>query len=222
MQDKPGATYIVEILPEGTPVKKGDVVCRLDKASFEDELKSQQIRYIQAKAVVDQVNSMLEVNKMTLREYREGTLPLDIQTLKSYRETCKVATKQSKEALEWGRVMSKKKLRTPAQLSADESQFNQAVIIEAEAELMEKRLINFTSLKNIRLEAKIEANRADLLRSRPLSKSRRIGSRCSSATSPIARSAHQWTEWSSTPTRPTVGAWCRSKFRKALPSVKAR
>ena len=53
-------------MPEGTRVKAGEVVCKLDASSFQDEEKAQLIRYLQAKSYVEQANAILEVNKITL------------------------------------------------------------------------------------------------------------------------------------------------------------
>ncbi len=162
-QEKPGATRIVTLLEEGTPVKAGDVVCTLDASTFDDELRSQRIRFIQAQATVSQATSMLEVNKIAYNEYKNGTYPLDVEVLKSYRKMCAVATDQAKRNLEWSLALADKKLRTKAQLSADRDQYRQALLLEAEAELMENRLIKYTGPKILTsLEAKIEANKADL------------------------------------------------------------
>src|SRR5262245_59853344 len=38
-----GATTIISLLPEGTRVKKGDLVCELDSASLRDQLTNQRI-----------------------------------------------------------------------------------------------------------------------------------------------------------------------------------
>ena len=36
-EEKPGSTRIIDILPEGSIVKKGDLVCTLDAAALEHE-----------------------------------------------------------------------------------------------------------------------------------------------------------------------------------------
>jgi len=70
--EKPGSTRIVSILPEGTRVTKGQVVCELDSSAFEDELQAQLVRWLKAKSWVDQARSILEVTEISLREYRDG------------------------------------------------------------------------------------------------------------------------------------------------------
>jgi len=58
-EEKPGATTIVEIVPEGKRVKAGEVVCRLDSSAFEDEERAQRIKHIQAQSYVEQANAIL-------------------------------------------------------------------------------------------------------------------------------------------------------------------
>src|SRR5208337_2296825 len=77
--EKPGSTRIVSILPEGTRVTKGQVVCELDASAFDDELKAQLVRWLKAKSWVDQARSILEVSEISLREYRDGIYPQDLQ-----------------------------------------------------------------------------------------------------------------------------------------------
>ena len=90
MDEKPGSTRILEILPEGTRVKAGDIVAKLDGAAYEDEEQAQQIRYLQAKSYVEQANSLLEVSQITLREYRDGIYPQDLQLVRQYIQTCQL------------------------------------------------------------------------------------------------------------------------------------
>lgn len=164
MQEKPGSTRIISILPEGTRVKAGDVVCELDSAAFRDELQAQRIRYIQAKAWVEQARSLLEVNEITLREYRDGIYPQDQQLIHQYISTCRVDYERAKRNYAWSEQTTKKGFRSSSQLKADALALQQADINLQEAEGMSERLEKYTAPKLIKaLEAKIEAIRADKL-----------------------------------------------------------
>lgn len=159
---KPGSTRILTILPEGTRVKEGDVVCELDSSAFSDEVAAQLIRHAQAKAWVEQARAILEVNDIALREYRDGIYREDLGLVDSYIEACKLECKRAAATLEWSRGVSKKRLRTPAQLRGDVLTMKRAEIALAAAEGMKHRLVDFTAPKIIKsLEAKGEAIRAD-------------------------------------------------------------
>ena len=45
-----GASSIISLIPEGTPVKKGDLLARLDSSTYEEMLRQQSILVEQAKA----------------------------------------------------------------------------------------------------------------------------------------------------------------------------
>ncbi|AMV39008.1 efflux RND transporter periplasmic adaptor subunit [Planctomyces sp. SH-PL62] len=162
--EKPGSTRIISILPEGTAVKKGDVVCELDSAAFRDELKAQQIRWLQAKSYVEQATSLLAVNQITLKEYREGILPQDIQLIRQYVQTCEIEQDRAMRNLEWSRGVTAKGLRTSSQLRADELSLQQSEFVLSEAKGMLERLEKYTGPKILKsLEAKLASILTDKL-----------------------------------------------------------
>ncbi|WP_193378468.1 efflux RND transporter periplasmic adaptor subunit, partial [Singulisphaera acidiphila] len=159
----PGSTRIIGIIPEGTRVVAGDLVCELDSAAFRDELQAQQIRYLQAKSWVEQAKSILEVNEISLREYQEGIYPQDAQLIRQYITGCQTEQKRARLNLEWSRDAAKKGFRANAQVKADELADLQASFILSEAEGMEHRLKNFTMPRIMKArQAKIEAIKSDL------------------------------------------------------------
>jgi HlyD family secretion protein len=160
--EKPGSTRIVTILPEGIRVEKGQIVCELDSSAFADELKAQLIRYVQAKSWVDQARAIQEVNLITLREYRDGIYPQDLQLIRQYIQTCRIEDERAERNFVWSRDMNQKGFRTSAQLRADELNHQQTTIALEEAEGMLERLAKFTGPKIIKsLEAKVKAIEAD-------------------------------------------------------------
>lgn len=162
MEEKPGSTRIISILPEGTQVKPGDVVCVLDSAAFRDEYQAQQIRETQAKVLVEQAEVILEVNQITLREFRDGIRPQDALLIRQYISTCKIQEEQARSNVEWSREAHRKRYRATAQLNADLLAWQQAQIALREAEGMARRLDKYTAPRVLKaLEAKIAAIRAD-------------------------------------------------------------
>jgi HlyD family secretion protein len=160
----PGSTKIISILPEGTHVKADDVVCELDSSAFRDELQAQKIRHLQAKAWVEQARSILEVSEISLREFRDGILPQDVQLIRQYIETCRTEADRSRKNTVWSRQTFAKGFRSSAQLKADELAVLQAELRLHDAEGMKVRLDEYTGPKLLKaLLAKIEAVRADQL-----------------------------------------------------------
>jgi len=163
-EEKPGSTRIIEILPEGSRVKTGDIVCKLDSSALVDEEPAQQIRYLQAKSYVEQAKAIYEVNLITLKEYRDGILPSDMQLVRQYIQTCQLEKDRLARNLEWSNSMRKKGFRTSGQVNGDTKSYEQSVIALAEAEGMLMRLRDQTGPKILKsLEANVKAIQSDQL-----------------------------------------------------------
>jgi HlyD family secretion protein len=164
MDEKPGSTRILEIVPEGTRVKAGDLVAKLDGSAYEDEEQAQKIRYLQAKSYVEQANSLLEVAEITLKEYRDGIYPQDLQLVRDYIESCQLEKNSLEENLRWSIDMQQKSLRTSNQVRGDRYSYQQGVIALSEAMGMLDRLVKQTGPKILKsLEANVKAIKSDKL-----------------------------------------------------------
>ncbi len=164
MEEAAGSTRIVTILPEGSRVKANEVVVELDKSAFEDEERNQQVRYLAAKAYVEQAKSILEVAEISLREYRDGVYPQDLQLIQYYIQSCEIEQNRAERNLKWSRDMKALGYRTPFQVASDEAALEQTTIALKEARGMLERLTKYTGPKLIKgLEAKVAAIQADKL-----------------------------------------------------------
>lgn len=158
----PGATTIVYLIPEGSQVKAGELLCKLDSASYEDEADAQKIRYIQAESYVKTVNSTLEVAKISLREYRDGIYPQDVHLIERYIESCELDCDRLLRTSIWSRDMFNKNYRTDFQVKADVKAYEQSKIALNEALNMYDRLTKHTGPKLIKaLEANVRAIEGD-------------------------------------------------------------
>lgn len=163
-EEKPGSTRIVDIVPEGTRVNAGDVVATLDGSAYQDEEQAQLIRYLQAKSYVEQANAILEVNQITLKEYRDGIYPQDVQLVRNYIQTCQLEKDRLTRTVKWSRDMHEKGFRTQFQVHGDELALERAVIALGEANGILERLIKQTGPKIIKsLEANVRAVQSDKL-----------------------------------------------------------
>ena len=70
-----GQTTIISILPEGSVVKKGQLVCQLDSASLKDQLVNQLITAKAAEANYENAKVGREVAELAVLGYEHGTLP---------------------------------------------------------------------------------------------------------------------------------------------------
>jgi HlyD family secretion protein len=65
-------TMILTMIDNGSLVKKGDELCRLDSAQFEEEARQQEIMVSQARALCLQAQLVFETAGIALREYQDG------------------------------------------------------------------------------------------------------------------------------------------------------
>jgi HlyD family secretion protein len=69
-----GASTILELVPEGTVVKRDDVLCRIDASDYEELVRQQEIKVLQARASLQTAELGLKGAELARVEYREGTL----------------------------------------------------------------------------------------------------------------------------------------------------
>jgi HlyD family secretion protein len=160
----PPPPTILSIVPEGTRVKAGEVVCELDSSAFHRELLAQQARHVRAKGWVDKARSLLEVNEITLREFVDGLFPQDVERIRQLIRTCETERGLAERNLAWSRETAGRGFRSRQQVAVDEFALEKTEISLADARGMLNRLVNYTGTKLVKaIKARIEANRADLL-----------------------------------------------------------
>ena len=163
-QESQGSTRIIQIIPEGTSVHAGDLVCELESSAFRDELAAQKIKHAQAKAWVDQAKTIYEVNQITYKEYVEGIFPQDVGLIEQYITSCEVEYQRAFRTAEWSRDTMNKGFRASAQYMADEMEVQRCEIALREARGMKERLNKYTKPRLMKaLEAKLESIRSDML-----------------------------------------------------------
>jgi multidrug resistance efflux pump len=161
---RPAPPKIISIRAEGSAVKSGEAVCQLDSSVFRDALPVQQIRYVQAKACVQQAQAILEANEIACREYSEGIFPQDVEQVKDYISICEAERDRARRNLTWSRAVALKGYRTLPQVHADAAALKQAEFTLHDARCMLNRLVKYTGPRIEKaLKAKVQAIHADLL-----------------------------------------------------------
>ncbi|MEX2558517.1 MAG: efflux RND transporter periplasmic adaptor subunit, partial [Pirellulales bacterium] len=78
-----GGSTILSIVPDGTMVKKGDELVRLDSATIEDNVNAQKILVAKAEAAKITAESTWSAAKIAVQEYLEGIFVQEKQTLEA-------------------------------------------------------------------------------------------------------------------------------------------
>ncbi len=114
-----GASTIISLIPEGTAVKKGDILARLDATNYEEMLRQQTIVVEQAKASHLQAQLEHEIAEIALKEYIEGTARTTEQEMEASITLAESTLSQARERLEWTRKMNSKGYSSVAQINTD-------------------------------------------------------------------------------------------------------
>jgi RND family efflux transporter MFP subunit len=76
-----GQVTIITLLPEGTRVTKGQLVCELDSSALKDQLTNQVMAIRKAEAAFETARLTREVAEMALQEYVEGIYPSELRAI---------------------------------------------------------------------------------------------------------------------------------------------
>ena len=111
---------ILEIVPEGTVVKKGDFLVRLDDANLQKDLLRQRISVHQAKATLVKATADVEAARLALQEYLAGSFRESEEQLESAEFVAKENLRRAQEYLLYSKKLAAKGYVSEAQLEADQ------------------------------------------------------------------------------------------------------
>lgn len=156
-------TAILEIVPEGTEVKKGDLLCRLDASALKDEASQQQIVCNASEAMVIQGQNTLTTAEITKKEYLEGTFKQEEQIILGEISVAEENLRRAQDFARHSEKLAAKGYVTALQLEADKFSIEKERIVLETAKTKLKVLREFTRAKMLsQLEADIKTALANL------------------------------------------------------------
>jgi HlyD family secretion protein len=159
-----GQTTIISILPEGTPVKKGDLVCELDSASLKDQLTNQKIATQGAEASYQNARLTREVAQIAVKEYKEGIYLQDKATIQGEMKLAESDLKRAEDRVDWATRMYEKGYVSKAQKVSEELNFQKAKFTLEQSQSKLDVLEKYTKGKTIKeLESEVEKSLSDEL-----------------------------------------------------------
>src|SRR5262249_35197643 len=99
LDDVPGRTTIVSLVPEGTVVKKGEIICELDATGFEEKAAAQPAAIEKAAAALESAKLARESAERALEEFRDGPSGPEFDKLKALAEPTKARADATRPAL---------------------------------------------------------------------------------------------------------------------------
>lgn len=180
-----GQSAILFIQPEGTRVKKGDLLVELDASALVDNRVDQQIRVQNADAAfvsarenlevvrnqtesdVDQAELNLQFARQDLEKYREGELPREIKAAEATITLSEEELSRAEEKFKWSQILFDEKYLSQTELQADELAANKARLDLELAKTDLQLLLDYTSKKTMaELESGVSQTEMALERTR--------------------------------------------------------
>ena len=181
-----GRTTVLAIVPEGTQVKKGEVVCELDASVLEEEriqqtitvgkaeaalVKATQARAIQEsqnKSDIDKADRVLAFALQDLDMFLEGDRALELEKSQQSIDLAGEEAQRAQSRLNWSTHLANKGFLTSIELEADRISEHRATVTlqqaKRERELLERYKLprRESELRAAVEEAKLERERVEL------------------------------------------------------------
>jgi len=115
-----GASTVLEVVPEGTTVKKGDLLCRLDSSDYEELVRTQTMKTEQSRAALDQATLNFQVAELAVEEYRDGLVKQNTESLEGQIALGQAQLERATNRLLWTEKMIAKGYAPRSQKANDE------------------------------------------------------------------------------------------------------
>ncbi len=158
-----GASVVLQLVPEGTRVSKGDVLALLDSSDYVEMVRVQEMTVEQARASKLQAELDHEIARLALIEFRDGTMKETMEDFQRRITLARADVERAQDRLHWSHAMKEKGYVSAGTVNTDEfttAQFLETLKQEEGAfDLFQK----FTAPKTMReLEGVIMGARANL------------------------------------------------------------
>jgi HlyD family secretion protein len=158
------ATMILSLAREGTEVKKGDVLCRLDASEHEDMERRQRITVARARADHRRAELDLDSAQAALNELRGGRYRLEKQEFEGQIAQARAQVTRCTDRLEWSRRMLTRGYVSRAQVAAESGLLEKAAFAQATAEREFRSFEKYRFPRAVlELRSGVESARSDLM-----------------------------------------------------------
>ncbi|HEV7226249.1 MAG TPA: HlyD family efflux transporter periplasmic adaptor subunit, partial [Pirellulales bacterium] len=145
----PGPITILEIVSDGSHVKQGDRLVRLDSSSIEDSILTQEIAVAKAEAAKISSEKDFAAAKIAVAEYEQGTFRRDVRRAEAEIVVAKQNVLTAENQLRYSRLMHRKGYVTRLDVESKEFGVEQSKLDVEVAELTKEVLETFTKAKTL-------------------------------------------------------------------------
>jgi len=152
---------IIQIVPEGTYVKEGDFLVKLDDSTLQTDVVQQQIACNTSRALAVEAQAEFDAAKLALQEYEAGTFRQEEGALQSDEFVARENMRRAEEYLRYSQKLAARGYVTEVQLEADRFAVEKARNELKSAQTKLEVLHRYTKLKTLnKLKADVETAEA--------------------------------------------------------------
>ena len=158
-----GGSTILEIVPEGTYVKPGDILAKLDHSALDTDRTQQEITCNTSEAAKITAGTDYTNAELALLEYKDGKYRQEQEQINSKISVAEENLRRAKDYYDYSKKLAKRGYITKLRLEADEFAIEKAELDKQAAETELMVLEEFTKKKTINeLESAIKSAAANL------------------------------------------------------------
>jgi len=120
-----GASTMLTVLPEGSAVKRGDVLATLDSATYDEMYQQQLITVEQAKSSHLQASLNYEIALLAVRQYRDGTVQETLKAMEGAIALARSDLSRASDHLGWTKRMNGKGYSSAATIVSEQHSVSQ-------------------------------------------------------------------------------------------------
>ncbi|MGL4942502.1 MAG: efflux RND transporter periplasmic adaptor subunit [Thermoguttaceae bacterium] len=148
--ESPGGLTIISLVPEGTSVKKGDLLVELDASTLAENVTKQRIVVSNAMAAMAKSEADLRNAELSLKEYTEGKYLHELKVIDDKIFVAREEARLAEDNVRFNQKLLERGYLTESQAEADVIAFRKATNARESAELEKDVLTQFTYEKNVR------------------------------------------------------------------------
>ncbi|HEU5116062.1 MAG TPA: hypothetical protein VFT74_05230, partial [Isosphaeraceae bacterium] len=140
-----GSSTIIDLIPEGTYVESGQVICRLDSSDYEELVRQQEIKVEQARSDCLKAELDVKAAEIALKEYEFGTLPQARQDYQGQIKLNEADIQRQKDRLNWAENMVNKGYISIGEVVKERQTLLKSSISIARARMQSENLEKYTA-----------------------------------------------------------------------------
>jgi HlyD family secretion protein len=125
-QGRDSSSTILYLIPEGSAVKEGELLCELDASNYEDLYQQQELKVLQARAEKKQAEIDVEIAKIGALEFKEGLCSQAEKAMQGKIAMAASEVQRATDRFNWSRQMKDKGYLSGAQVETERGTLDKA------------------------------------------------------------------------------------------------